>query len=148
MVVDNVDNANVMFEPWNGGAAMKPAVLTSSALSGTSSSTDHSLSGYLPSSANGSTVITSRSRAVAEGLIEYEDDILEVGPMDAETAVTLLMKRQEGGITPDDSAQLVQHLDYMPLCTSMTTDFSVLCWVGSKAFSNSSGRDRKAANWT
>jgi hypothetical protein len=51
MVVDNADDADVMFQPWNGGTSTDtPAV-----------STDQSLSEFLPLSSHGSIVITSRS---------------------------------------------------------------------------------------
>ncbi|KAF7502133.1 hypothetical protein GJ744_006990 [Endocarpon pusillum] len=59
----------------------------------TTASSDRSLSDYLPPSAHGSIVITSRSREVAEGLIEYAEDIFEVGPMREEDAIVLLSKR-------------------------------------------------------
>jgi len=109
MVVNNADSADVMFEPWKGGINTQTA---------SSSSTDHSLSDYLPSSANGSIVITSRSREVAEGLVEYREDIFDVGPMDTDKAVVLLTKkitRQGRGISSDDLARLIRQLDHMPL---------------------------------
>jgi hypothetical protein len=55
-----------------------------------------SLSDYLPSSSIGSIVITTRSQRVAQGLIEYADDILEVELMTTEDAIALLMKKLKG----------------------------------------------------
>ncbi|KIX06114.1 uncharacterized protein Z518_04088 [Rhinocladiella mackenziei CBS 650.93] len=124
MVVDNADSRNVMFEPLDGRTMTQKAPLLSSALS--SSSTDHSLSDYLPSSANGSIVITSRTREVVEGLIEYAEDIFDVGPMDAEAAVTLLrkkLKKYSGGIAQDDSVHLVRQLDYIPLAITQAAAY-------------------------
>src|SRR5437762_11014181 len=54
MVVDNADEADVLFKPWNGGTRT-----TTNA-----TATDYSLSDYLPLSSHGSIVITSRSREV------------------------------------------------------------------------------------
>ncbi|EXJ91797.1 hypothetical protein A1O3_00347 [Capronia epimyces CBS 606.96] len=70
MVVDNADSTDVMFMPWNGAAATQPITSTSPAPSAPVSSTDRSLSDYLPSSPHGSIIITSRFQDVAEGLIE------------------------------------------------------------------------------
>ncbi|KAF7509984.1 hypothetical protein GJ744_007298 [Endocarpon pusillum] len=120
MVVDNADSGDVMFKPWDGGIREQLPQAT------TSSSVGHSLSGYLPSSANGSIVITSRSREVAEGLIEYTEDILDVRPMDEETAVALLkkkLKRHEEAIAQNDLIDLVQQLDYMPLAITQAAAY-------------------------
>ncbi|ERF75281.1 hypothetical protein EPUS_00073 [Endocarpon pusillum Z07020] len=120
MVVDNADSRDVMFKPWDGGIREQLPQAT------TSSSVGHSLSDYLPSSANGSIVITSRSREVAEGLTEYPEDILDVIPMDEETAVALLkkkLKRHEEGIAQNDSIDLVKQLDYMPLAITQAAAY-------------------------
>jgi hypothetical protein len=58
MVVDNIDNAAVMFKPWNGETCTNTAA----------SSTAQSLSDFLPLSSRGSVVITSRSREVVKRL--------------------------------------------------------------------------------
>jgi tetratricopeptide (TPR) repeat protein len=126
MVVDNADSADVMFEPWNGGTSTKSAPSTPSAPSLLSVSTDHSLSDYLPSSSHGSIMITSRSREVAEGLIEYTEDILELRPMDEETAVNLFRKKlksHQGGMAKNDSVDLVQQLDCMPLAITQAAAY-------------------------
>ncbi|KAK5099533.1 hypothetical protein LTR70_002434 [Exophiala xenobiotica] len=123
MVVDNADSRDVLFEPWNGGATTQTAFPAPSA---PSSSTAHSLSDYLPSSTNGSIVITSRSREVVEGLIEYTEDILDVEPMTTEEAITLLtkkLKRQERGFPRDDLVRLVQQLDRMPLAITQAAAY-------------------------
>jgi hypothetical protein len=56
MVVDNADEAAVMFEPWNGGTGTTTAA----------ASTAQSPSDFLPLSSHGSIVITSRSREVVK----------------------------------------------------------------------------------
>ncbi|KIX03312.1 uncharacterized protein Z518_06864 [Rhinocladiella mackenziei CBS 650.93] len=121
MVVDNADNPDVMFKPRDGlGRGQLPLQITSS-------STGHSLSDYLPSSANGSIVITTRSRRVVEGLIEYEEDILDVTTMAREEAVTLLrkkLKKYEGDDrTSNDLVDLVQQLDYLPLAITQAAAY-------------------------
>ncbi|KAL6240402.1 hypothetical protein RBB50_012684 [Rhinocladiella similis] len=120
MVVDKADSSEVMFEPWDGGTGGHgPQRAPTSFVA-------HSLSAYLPTSANGSIIITSRSQQVVEGLIEYELNILEVRPMDRDTAVTLLRKKLKGHGA--DTAQssfddLVQQLDYMPLAITQAAAY-------------------------
>jgi len=117
MVVDNADSSDVMFKPRDGGTTTQTTP---------SLSTDHSLSDYLPSSTNGSIVITSRSREVVEGLIEYPDDILDVTSMAVEEAITLLtrkLKRQERGTSRDDLVRLVHQLDCMPLAITQAAAY-------------------------
>ncbi len=116
MVVDNADNADFMFEPWHGGTSTKTTTLT----------TDHSLSDYLPSSPSGSIVITSRSRVVVEGLVESSEDIFDVGPMEAELAETLLvkkLKKSERGAVLDDVVRLIRHLYCMPLAITQAAAY-------------------------
>jgi tetratricopeptide (TPR) repeat protein len=117
MVVDNADDATVLFEPWSGETNLeKPA----------SASTRYSLVDYLPLSLNGTTVMTTRDRKVAEGFIEYAEDILDVKPMDTEKAVALLTKRlkkQEPDFVRDDLVDLARELDYMPLAMSQAAAY-------------------------
>ncbi|KAL6240400.1 hypothetical protein RBB50_012682 [Rhinocladiella similis] len=121
MVMDNADSPDVMFEPRDGAGRTpgQPATALSS--------TSHSLSDYLPSSANGSLVITSRSREVPTGLIEYEEDILDVSPMAEAEAVTLLkrkLKRQDvSTISHGDLRRLVRRLDYIPLAITQAAGY-------------------------
>ena len=112
MVVDNADSASVMFEPWSGKINLDKSA---------SVSASHSLADYLPSSTNGSIVITTRNRKVTEGLIEYADDILDVEPMSTEEAVVLFMKKlkkQGQDLARDGLEDLARELDYMPLAMS------------------------------
>ena len=116
MVVDNADDTNVLFKPWMGQLSMSTTV----------PSTDHSLSDYLPSSLNGSIIITSRSREVLEGLVEDHNNILEVKPMEGEVAGVLLMKKLKKSpqnAIPEDVFRLVQQLDCMPLAITQAAAY-------------------------
>ena len=117
MVVDNADNASVLFEAWSGEINLETSA---------SASARYSLAEYLPSSPNGSIVMTTRDRKVAEGLIEHAEDILDVKPMVTEEAVALLMKRlkkQEPDLVRDDLVDLARELDCMPLAMSQAAAY-------------------------
>ncbi|KAJ9655965.1 hypothetical protein H2198_005313 [Neophaeococcomyces mojaviensis] len=58
----------------------------------TAASSDRSVSNYLLSSAHGSIVIASRSREVAEGLLEYAEDVFDRGALRRDDAIALLIK--------------------------------------------------------
>ena len=117
MVVDNADDASVLFEPWTGEINLERSA---------SASARYSLADYLSSSPNGSIVMTTRNRNVAEGLIEHAEDILDVRPMVTEEAVALLMKRlkkQEPDLVRGDLIDLAQELDCMPLAMSQAAAY-------------------------
>ena len=124
MVLDNADSRDVMFGSQNGKTTPLAPLPT-----------DHSLADYLPSSANGSILITSRSREVVAGLIEYSEDILDVKPMTTEEAIILLTKkltRQERDVSRNDLEQgdlvcLVQQLDCMPLAITQAAAYINQC---------------------
>jgi hypothetical protein len=108
MVVDNADEAAVMFEPWNGGTSTTIAAAL----------TAHSLSDFLPLSSHGSVVITSRSQEVVERLQVFSEDILDVEPMEINVAKNLFLKKlKKAGreTSANDMERLVKHLDCMPL---------------------------------
>ena len=116
MVVDNADDAAVMFDPWNG----KVGTTTAAA------STPQSLSDYLPLSSHGSIVITSRSREVVSRLQVFYEDVLDVKPMEVDVAVTLLLKKlKKAGpqASPDEMARLVKHLDCLPLAVTQAAAY-------------------------
>lgn len=111
MIVDNADNEEVMF-----GSPSDETML----------SNDRALSDYLPSPIHGSILITSRSRKVAEGLIEYAEDIIDVGPMMNEDAIVLLRKklrRSRQAVGQDQLIRLVQELDFMPLAITQAAAY-------------------------
>ncbi|KAK5553028.1 hypothetical protein LTR46_009104 [Exophiala xenobiotica] len=112
LVVDNADDEKVVFEQRSG--EIDPEAPTMGRAG-------RSLAGYLPTSPKGSIVLTTRNRKVAEGLIEYAEDILDLGPMNIDEAVGLLSKRLKklgGGCTRDDLVDLARQLDCMPLAVS------------------------------
>ncbi|KAJ9664396.1 hypothetical protein H2198_000325 [Neophaeococcomyces mojaviensis] len=123
MVVDNADSVEVLFGLRSG----ETKISAMSDVHSTTTASDHrSLSNYLPSCNHGSIVITSRSREVTEGLIEYTEDILEVEPMVEEDATALLTKklaRQQRDVDADQLIRLVQELDYMPLAITQATAY-------------------------
>lgn len=93
-MVDNTDSGEVLFGSRSGEARTAP---TSSTAFIPTALSERPLSDYLPSSAHGSIVITSRSREVAERLIEYAEDILDIGAWSKEDAVALLSKKLKRG---------------------------------------------------
>ncbi|KAL2859775.1 P-loop containing nucleoside triphosphate hydrolase protein [Aspergillus lucknowensis] len=69
---------------------------------------------YIPRSCNGFTIITSRSREVALKTVK-DTDLIQVNPMERSEALELLQKtlKQTGG--GQESQQLVEELECMPL---------------------------------
>ncbi|KAK5081233.1 hypothetical protein LTR05_008027 [Lithohypha guttulata] len=123
MVLDNADDSDVIF----GLSDPKTdAQIATSSSSAPASSTNRSLSTYLPVSPNGSILITSRYRRVAEGLVDYHKDILELTAMTVEEAANLLSKKlgpDKNGTIEDDHICLVQELDCIPLAVSHAAAF-------------------------
>jgi hypothetical protein len=116
MVVDNADEAAVMFKPWNGGTSTTTAA----------ASTAHSLSDFLPLSSHGSIVITSRSREVVERSQVFSEDILDVEPMEINVAKDLFLKKLKKvgrETSANEMERLVKHLDYMPLAITQAAAY-------------------------
>jgi hypothetical protein len=116
MVVDNADEAAVMFKAWNGGTTTTTAA----------ASTAHSLSDFLPLSSHGSIVITSRSREVMERSQVFSEDILDVEPMEINVAKDLFLKKlKKAGreTSADDMERLIEHLDCMPLAITQAAAY-------------------------
>lgn len=116
MVVDNENSPKMMFEPWDDGIYEQIQQRT------TSSSTGRSPSDNLPTSANGSIVITSRSQKAVERLTGWAEDIFEVKQMGEEMAVAVLrknLKRHDG-----DLVDLVQQLNCMPLAITQAVAYT------------------------
>jgi len=117
MIVDNADDSDVLFEPWDGGTRGGTAL----------ASGDRSLSEFLPISRYGSIVITSRNQEVVSRLQVHHEDVLEVRPMEVDVARELFFKKLKkggggGGGGGKGSAeaveQLVRQLDCIPLAIS------------------------------
>ena len=123
MVVDNADATEVLFGSRSNQAQ---TIASNSALSQKPPIEDRPLVAFLPTSAHGSIVVTSRSREVTNGLIEYAQDILEVHPMTDEEAVTLLTSKLIATVPEPSSAELsrlVQELDRMPLAITQAAAY-------------------------
>ena len=117
IVLDNADDAAVMFEPWNGETGTTTAA---------TSSTTRSLSDFLPLSPHDSIVITSRSREVVKKLQVFDEDIVDVEPMEVDVAETLLRKKlKKAGreTSPSDMERLVKYSDCMPLAVTQAAAY-------------------------
>ena len=112
-MLDNADDDVVVSVPQ--GSVSKTAAGGQS--SQQSSPLKRPLSAYLPQSANGALLVTTRTTAVADKLVEPRDMIM-VEPMAKIDAVALLQKKLEavGGKNDlEDSEELAGVLEYMPL---------------------------------
>ncbi|KAJ0417074.1 P-loop containing nucleoside triphosphate hydrolase protein [Aspergillus carlsbadensis] len=69
---------------------------------------------YVPRSPNGFTIITSRSREVALKMVKHTD-LIQVNPMKRSKALELLQKTLDHAGESQESQQLVEELEYMPL---------------------------------
>ncbi|QKX62526.1 uncharacterized protein TRUGW13939_09687 [Talaromyces rugulosus] len=69
---------------------------------------------YLPRSLNGSVIITSRTREVALKMVD-DKDIIEVKPMERSEALELLQRKLEQPGESQESRDLVEELELMPL---------------------------------
>jgi hypothetical protein len=118
MIVDNADDADVVFEPWGGENT-----------STTTTSANRVLSEFLPFSSNGSIVVTSRSQEVVRRLQVYDEDILDIGPMEVDSAKELLFKKLKKRRRPsvDESEGFVLLLDCMPLAISQAAAYIDQC---------------------
>ncbi|KAI0398797.1 P-loop containing nucleoside triphosphate hydrolase protein [Xylaria palmicola] len=110
MVLDSADNIDVFYNTQAtarqaGEGGRKP------------------LSAYLPQSSNGSILVTTRNRHLAYRLTGSYNDIIDVGPMDQEHALELLIKKSHEGADTDTATRLVEALEYMPLAISQAAAY-------------------------
>ncbi|GAB7336030.1 hypothetical protein MBLNU13_g08849t1 [Cladosporium sp. NU13] len=70
---------------------------------------------YLGSCDHGSILFTTRTRSVAEMIVEKKEDIITVKPMEREHALALLERKLENECTSEKADQLAKELDFMPL---------------------------------
>ena len=114
MVIDNADDKSVFSNQAQEDASQK-AGGDDDALN---------LLSYLPQTANGSILITSRNRDAAYRLLSSDENIIDVPLMDAELAVSLLLKKLpdcKGSL--DDRFQLVEFLDQLPLAITQASAY-------------------------
>ncbi|KAF2804921.1 TPR-like protein [Mytilinidion resinicola] len=105
MIVDNADDSNVLFPPFDEAEVAGASNPDQAA---------EPLSDFLPQSPNGSILITSRSRDVARRLTGRGDRLVEVKPMDSREALALLQKKLSNA-NEHNATELLKALDYMPL---------------------------------
>jgi tetratricopeptide (TPR) repeat protein len=97
MVLDNADDNNVFFEPLGEGENM-------------------SLAHYLPQTANGSILITSRNKTAAHNLVGSYGNVISVDPMSPGDALALLRTRIKVDQSLENEAKaLVKALEHIPL---------------------------------
>ena len=111
MVLDSADNIDVFY---NTQTMAKQTV---------SEGERKPLSAYLPQSSNGSIVVTTRDKHLAYRLTGSYDNIIDVGPMDQENALTLLVRRLKEDADMDTATDLVKALEYMPLAISQAAAY-------------------------
>jgi hypothetical protein len=110
LVLDNADNAGVLFDTGHDDTDTRS--ITAKADRGRAFWT------YLPQSPNGSILITSRNKDVAQRLTGDFKGVIEVQPMDKDHALALLESKVGSQPDKDHSAVLVEALEYMPLAIS------------------------------
>jgi hypothetical protein len=114
MIIDNADDAGVFFNLSTAGLITEGS---------SSIPAPQPLSNFLPQSQNGSILITSRSRDVAFRLTGSHEDIIAVEPMDKDHALALLCKKLRSNANVEDTAELAQSLDYMPLAITQAAAY-------------------------
>ena len=116
MVLDNADDKSVFSNQVQEDASQKAG------------SEDDALNllSYIPQASNGSILITSRNRDVAYRLLSSNENIIDVPLMDAELAVSLLLKKlPECKGSLDDRFQLVELLDQLPLAITQASAYII-----------------------
>lgn len=108
MVLDSADNIDVFYNTRQ---------------TTTSEGERKPLSAYLPQSLNGSILITARNRHLAFRLTGSYNDIIDIGPMDQEHALTLLLRKSKEDADMDTATKLVEALEYMPLAISQAAAY-------------------------
>ncbi len=110
LIIDNADKMDVVCGPWRSQHNQ-------------AGHENRSLSDNLPMTANGSVLITSRSRDVAFRLTGDSGHIIQVGSMDLTQAGTLLRKTLTVSASVEDVKTLVQSLDGIPLALTQAAAF-------------------------
>ena len=70
---------------------------------------------YLGSCDHGSILFTTRTRSVAMMIVDKEDSIITVKPMEREHALALLERKLGNECTSEEANRLAEELDFMPL---------------------------------
>ncbi|KAJ6060334.1 hypothetical protein N7444_002188 [Penicillium canescens] len=106
LILDNIDVYEVLYKsPATGRRDQKNSLIDAST---------KPLLEYLPRSLNGFVIITTRSREVALKMVDHKD-LFEVKPMERPEALKLLQRKLEQPGESQESQQLVEELEFMPL---------------------------------
>jgi hypothetical protein len=106
LVLDNLDDVSIL------STSLEAAQI--SQFSGRDNQLRYSLLSYLPQSANGSILVTTRTSSVAAKIVEPQD-IIMVDPMINTDAITLLKKKLDRSVDESDLEELARILEYMAL---------------------------------
>lgn len=106
LVLDNVDDADFLFN--------SPRTIKVGQDEGENMLNLQPLVSYLPQSEKGSILLTTRARSAALRLVE-STDIIEVGPLDRESAISLVQNKLHTTQDNEDFVELVEALEFMPL---------------------------------
>ncbi|KAJ6126484.1 hypothetical protein N7523_002096 [Penicillium sp. IBT 18751x] len=82
---------------------------------------------YVPRCRNGSIIITSRSREAALRMVKHKD-LIDVNPMARSEALELLQKTLDQSEESQESQQLVEELEFMPLAIAQAA-----CYIRNRA---------------
>ncbi|CAG8104828.1 unnamed protein product [Penicillium nalgiovense] len=113
-ILDNVDDDQLLC---SGSVAGKR-----DPMSGSTNASTKPLLEYVPRSQNGSIIITSRTREVALKMVHHSD-LIEVTPMEKSEALELLQRKLEQPGESQESRQLVNALESMPLAVVQAASY-------------------------
>ncbi|THW77844.1 hypothetical protein D6D18_09847, partial [Aureobasidium pullulans] len=110
MILDNVDDNNVFFGSNQDGTGRSTVHTVDAANSG------RPLESFLPQTAHGTILITSRNTDAATNLVGRHSSVIKVEPMGEKHALQLLRTRVPfGDASRADAKELVHKLEYIPL---------------------------------
>jgi tetratricopeptide (TPR) repeat protein len=111
LVLDNVDDASFILEPYIAYQGSQQSI-----------DTYNTLFGYLPVCEHGSILITTRSEDAAQKLVEHSD-MINVGAMKNSDAVRLLEKKLGDRVDMTDVVDMATELENMPLALTQAAAY-------------------------
>ena len=114
IIVDNADESSVFFSPQSTSIVTRES---------TTRRQVRPLSAFLPQSANGAILITTRNRDTAFRFTGQNQDIIKVWPMDQKGALTLLEKKLGIHFESESGAELIEALEYIPLAITQAAAY-------------------------
>ncbi|CAI7666504.1 unnamed protein product [Penicillium palitans] len=115
-ILDNVDDDQLL--------CSVPAACKGDPISGLTNASTKPLLEYVPRSKNGSTIITSRTREVAFKMVDHKD-LIKVQPMERSQALDLLQRKLAQPEESQESRQLVEELEFMPLAIVQAASYII-----------------------